>query len=150
MNTVQRINHRLCSCPHFAKVSHSSVLGIERRFPIKGSFLGPGGRCRPRRWPFIQCMTKTVRAPRIKASRANAICGKASNYWEKRCGKTKGPCVQVRSQYRPLQKGWRDVWILRPVESNPPQNKIAGRPRNDDWALLISRMSWAQSNESAI
>ena len=76
MSSVQRINHTLYSCPQFAYVAHSSVLGIERRFPIRGSFVGPGGRCRLWRWPFIQYTTKTVRVPRMKASWGSAICGK--------------------------------------------------------------------------
>ena len=76
------IHHGLYSCPHFANVSHSSVLGIERRLPIKGYFLGPGGRFRPwRRWPFIQYTTKTVRVLRTKASWVSVICGRVLN-WE--------------------------------------------------------------------
>ena len=75
------IHHGLYSRPHFANVSHSSVVGIERRLPIKGYFLGPGGRFRRWRWPpFIQYTTKTVRVLRTKASWVSVIiCGKALN-----------------------------------------------------------------------
>ena len=82
MDTVGRINHALCSCPHFANVSHSSVLGIERRFPIKGSFLGPGGRCSPGRRPLIQYTTKTVRVPITKASWGSVICSWESQWYD--------------------------------------------------------------------
>ena len=74
MNTVQRIrvsihwHHVLHSFPHFPYVSHSSVLGIERMLPITGYFLGPGGRFRLWRWPFIQYTIMTVRVLRTRAT----------------------------------------------------------------------------------
>ena len=81
MRAEDPIPHELYSCPHFAKVSHSSVLGIERRFPIKGYFFGPGGRfCSWRRWrrPFIQYTTKTVRMVRTKVTFKFQEC----QYWK--------------------------------------------------------------------
>jgi hypothetical protein len=75
MNIVRGIKHRLYSFPHFSNVSHSALLGIERTLPIKGSFLGPGGRCCPWRRPPLQYTTKTPRVPRMKASWGNSICG---------------------------------------------------------------------------
>ena len=68
------IYHELYSCPHFENVSHSSVLGIERKLPIKGYFLGPGGKFRLFR--AIQYTTKTVKVLRTKSSRVGVICGK--------------------------------------------------------------------------
>ena len=37
MNVVLSIKHRLYSFPHFANVSPSALVGIERIFPIKAS-----------------------------------------------------------------------------------------------------------------
>ena len=70
----------LYSFPHFLYLSHSSVVGIERTLPINGYFLGPGGRFRPWRWPFIQYTIKAVRVQRPKASWVTVICEKVLNY----------------------------------------------------------------------
>ena len=68
-------HHGLYSWPHFANVSHSVLDDmIERGFPIKEFFLGPGGRFGPWRWLFIQYTTKALRVLRRKASWMSVIC----------------------------------------------------------------------------
>ena len=80
INIVQAFKHGLYSFPHFVNVSHSTLLGIEKRFPIKGSFLGPGGRGRRWRWPLLQYTRKTPRVPRMKASWGSVICLNGQGY----------------------------------------------------------------------
>ena len=50
----------------FRKRPHSSVLGIDKRFPIsKDIFWAPGGKFRLRRWPFTQYTPGTGRSERV-------------------------------------------------------------------------------------
>ena len=86
----------LNSSPHFAYVSHSNFVGMSKRFPNRGCFLGPGGYGNERVPSFPLTQRRKVEVPtkdrsiRITADSINDVvsdrrgaCGRITNTMER-------------------------------------------------------------------